>query len=92
MPHHKRRRPRNRRAGCLLCKPWKVNGFATKRRDGERFSITAAARRPMLSVGWASSDPRTPPNPQMQPAGRGGPELRAGATLHVAKRRKRWFV
>ena len=26
MAHHKRRRPKNRRAGCLLCKPWKVNG------------------------------------------------------------------
>ncbi len=24
--HHKRRRPKNRRAGCLLCKPWKANG------------------------------------------------------------------
>ena len=24
--HHKRRRPKNRRAGCLMCKPWKVNG------------------------------------------------------------------
>jgi hypothetical protein len=26
MAHHKRRRPKNRRAGCLLCKPHKVNG------------------------------------------------------------------
>lgn len=24
--HHKRGRPKNRRAGCLLCKPWKQNG------------------------------------------------------------------
>jgi len=39
MAHHKRRRPKNRRAGCLLCKPWKVNGFARRRRvDGQRFS------------------------------------------------------
>ena len=36
--HHKRKRPRNRRAGCKLCKPWKVNGFRTERKDGERFS------------------------------------------------------
>jgi hypothetical protein len=36
--HYKRRRPKNRRAGCLLCKPWKVNGCATERLDGERFS------------------------------------------------------
>jgi hypothetical protein len=26
MAHHKRRRPKNRRAGCLMCKPWKANG------------------------------------------------------------------
>jgi len=38
MAHHKRRRPKNRRAGCLLCKPWKVNGFSQSRLDGERFS------------------------------------------------------
>jgi len=29
---------RNRRAGCKLCKPWKVNGYRTERVDGERFS------------------------------------------------------
>jgi hypothetical protein len=44
--NHKRG-PRNRRAGCKLCKPWKVNGFATKRVGGESFSAhrrrTAAA-------------------------------------------------
>jgi hypothetical protein len=39
MANHKRRRAKNRRAGCLLCKPWKMNGFARGRRsDGERFS------------------------------------------------------
>jgi hypothetical protein len=36
--HHKRKRARNRRAGCKLCKPWKVNGFATERADGEKFA------------------------------------------------------
>ena len=36
--HHKRGRPRNRRSGCKLCKPWKVNGFRTERIDGEKFS------------------------------------------------------
>jgi len=36
--HHKRKRPKNGRAGCLMCKPWKVNGFATERKDGEHFS------------------------------------------------------
>jgi hypothetical protein len=24
--HHKRKRPKNRRAGCLMCKPQKANG------------------------------------------------------------------
>jgi hypothetical protein len=41
--HHKRKRPKNARAGCLLCKPWKVNGFATKRTEGE--AITDHVRR-----------------------------------------------
>ena len=38
MANHKRRRAKNRRCGCLLCKPWKVNGFRTERVGGERFS------------------------------------------------------
>jgi hypothetical protein len=36
--NHKRKRHRNRRAGCKHCKPWKVNGYATERQDGEKFS------------------------------------------------------
>jgi hypothetical protein len=36
--HHKRKRTRNRRAGCKMCKPWKVNGFSTEREDGEKFT------------------------------------------------------
>lgn len=39
MANHKRKRPKNRRAGCLYCKYWKVNGFGKRiSRDGERFS------------------------------------------------------
>lgn len=30
MPNHKRKRPKNRRAGCLLCKPYKANGSKDK--------------------------------------------------------------
>lgn len=26
MPNHKRKRPKSRRSGCLMCKPWKGNG------------------------------------------------------------------
>lgn len=28
--NHKRGRPKNRRAGCLMCKPWKGNGMRAK--------------------------------------------------------------
>ena len=38
MPNFKRRKPKNARAGCLLCKPWKSNGVRTDRVDGERYS------------------------------------------------------
>ena len=31
MANHKRKRPRNRRGGCKLCKYWKVNGYRTER-------------------------------------------------------------
>ncbi|MFO1183556.1 MAG: hypothetical protein U1E56_02060 [Bauldia sp.] len=33
MAHHKRGRPKNRRSGCLLCKPWKINGAKARGRD-----------------------------------------------------------
>lgn len=36
--NHKRGRARNRRAGCKLCKPWKVNGIRTESAEGERWS------------------------------------------------------
>ena len=36
--NHKRGRPRNRRAGCKMCKPWKVNGVRTQTVAGEKFS------------------------------------------------------
>ena len=35
--NHKRHRPRNRRAGCKMCKPWKVNGVRTEARADEKF-------------------------------------------------------
>jgi hypothetical protein len=37
MANHKRKRPKNSRAGCLLCKPWKANGVSSERPDAERF-------------------------------------------------------
>jgi hypothetical protein len=38
MAHHKRKRPKNQRAGCLMCKPWKMNGFGQNRLDAESSS------------------------------------------------------
>ena len=35
--NHKRKRPSNRRAGCKMCKFWKVNGYRTGRVGGERW-------------------------------------------------------
>lgn len=34
--HHKRHRPKNRRAGCLLCKPNKANGVNDETDIGHR--------------------------------------------------------
>lgn len=34
--NHKRKRPKNRRAGCLMCKPNKVNGFPKRDHAGHR--------------------------------------------------------
>ena len=38
MAQHKRKRSKNQRAGCLLCKPWKMNGFGRSRAEAESFS------------------------------------------------------
>ncbi len=36
--HHKKKRLVNRRAGCKLCRPWKINGVRSDNLEGERFS------------------------------------------------------
>jgi hypothetical protein len=41
--HHKRRRPKNRRAGCLLCKPQKANGAKGTRAAKTRQELRADA-------------------------------------------------
>ena len=38
MANHKRKRPKNRRAGCIQCKAWKMNGFGINRKDGEEMA------------------------------------------------------
>ena len=53
MSHHKRRRPKNRRGGCLLCKSWKMNGSKLseresvsnwRRREGARLDMQEVRR------------------------------------------------
>ena len=39
--HHKRKRAKNQRAGCLMCKPWKVNG-AKRRKENRRRQVRRA--------------------------------------------------
>jgi len=34
--HHKRRRPKKSRAGCLMCKPWKANGVNEEKASVKR--------------------------------------------------------
>ena len=48
--HHKRRRVRNRRAGCKMCKPWKVNGVRTEREGGEKFSDHVRRRAASIDI------------------------------------------
>jgi hypothetical protein len=64
-----------------------------------RSATTRAGQNPGgLACGAGSREVRTSvqaglrPNPQMQPTGRGGPELRSGVALLVARQRKRSFV
>ncbi len=67
MANHKRRRPKDRRAGCLLCKPWKINGFAKTRLDAERFSDH---RRRKFAEGEIETTQRSrPPTGELQPEG-----------------------
>jgi len=47
MAHNKHGRPKNSRAGCLMCKPWKMNGISTNSKEGESFSDRK--RRPSAS-------------------------------------------
>ena len=56
--HHKRRRPKNRRAGCLLCKPHKANG-AKDREAYERVRdrrTLCAARYDLADLGVRGAD------------------------------------
>lgn len=45
MAHHKRRRPKNRRAGCLFCKPHKANGAKDRHPPSAARAMQEDARR-----------------------------------------------
>jgi hypothetical protein len=48
--NHKRKRPKNARSGCLMCKPWKVNHFGKDRKEaGGNWKRRAAARNDMTA-------------------------------------------
>jgi hypothetical protein len=38
MANYKRKRPKNSRSGCLMCKYWKINGFSRLKDGFERHS------------------------------------------------------
>jgi hypothetical protein len=52
MSHHKRRRPKNRRSGCLMCKYWKVNGA---KRKSPRVQVARANEAMMWEVSRVQS-------------------------------------
>jgi hypothetical protein len=65
--HHKRKRPKNARGGCLMCKTWKVNGFCHRalRRRG-------LLRSPAPPCGGRREPPATHgETPPCRPLGRG---------------------
>lgn len=40
--NHKRKRPKNRRCGCLMCKPQKMNGFGKNKKDSYKIGVVRA--------------------------------------------------
>jgi hypothetical protein len=46
--NHKRRRPKNRRAGCLMCKPWKVNGVGKNGSNRMEYKLKPSERRRLI--------------------------------------------
>lgn len=57
--NHKKHRPKNRRRGCLLCKPNKMNGWAKHTRFGHagfgKLRKEAGAKRDLCEV-WSRFD------------------------------------
>ena len=51
--HHKRKRPKNSRAGCLMCKPHKANGAG-----GLKLKVQKIGFGPIRSAVHADADLR----------------------------------
>jgi len=34
--NHKKKKPKNQRAGCLMCKPWKINGMGKESKSNAK--------------------------------------------------------
>ncbi len=58
--HHKRGRAKNARAGCLMCKPHKANGWAPKHRNMKwgNFRRFAAGSDQLRAAGLAVAGKR----------------------------------
>lgn len=54
--NHKRKRPKNGRAGCLMCKPWKVNGV------GKEEKFKASEQRVRQDDGSEATVANSAPN------------------------------
>jgi hypothetical protein len=65
--NHKRHRARNQRAGCKLCKPWKVNGFGAERGDGEKFADHRRRNAAQREIRAETQAPRVGHPPQWSP-------------------------
>lgn len=54
MAHHKRRRPKSSRSGCLLCKYWKHQGakdkFCNQTEQEKRAAVSEAEQRREITV------------------------------------------
>lgn len=74
--HHKRGRPRNARAGCKLCKAWKVSGYSKEAKDAEQYSAhrrRIAAKQEIIEAlggqGGEQSSHTSPYQPAEIPSG-----------------------
>ena len=63
--HHKRGRPKNRRAGCLLCKPHKMNGAGRLKHEVHKIGFGRLRREASTEADLLHDDslPAVSPKP-----------------------------